>query len=244
MPTNVWRHHLFMTDLVNALANGEDFQPVRNQMVHRIRSAQFYRHDNIVLRNLVDDLATAGSIEQANQDWTLVTLWADQPDNRVWIETTFPLDEFNDHQDRHFQSGFTPPLETVTALVRRLDLPDAMYQPILLDALAEWCELTATDPADLGTDQDARAVLACLDDAFYDRRARCTAEAFTQNLQRAALVVLGGAHLAQLRGTPVVPATLRVARAVTDQLGTPTGYEGQPDLLAREIHHGAPWARM
>jgi hypothetical protein len=247
MPTNNWKDQLFMTDLNDALVRGDGFEPVRNQIVHRIRTAPFYRHDDIVLRNLVEDLATAVSLDQANREWDLFTLWADQG-QRLWIETSLSLDAFNAAMDKRLALPFEPPPETVTTLVRRLDLPGALYQPILIDALAEWCELTDTDPYDVGDDEDARAALAVLEDdgllEFYQRRAQSTGSAFTGNLERAALVLLGGAHLAQLCGTPVAQATRRVAQAVTDQLGTPTGYEWQPDLLAREIHNGAEWAAM
>lgn len=247
MPTNNWKDRLFMTDLNDALVKGDDFEAVRNQIVHRIRTAPFYQHDDIVLRNLVEDLATAVSLDQANREWDLFTLWADQG-QRLWIETSLSLDAFNAAMDKRLDLPFEPPPETVTTLVRRPDLPEAMYQPIPIDALAEWCELTGTDPHDMGDDEDARAVLAVLEDdgllEFYQRRAQSTGSAFTGNLERAALVLLGGAHLAQLRGTSIAQATRRVAQAVTDQLGTPTGYEGQPDLLAREIHNGAEWAAM
>lgn len=247
MPVNNWKHALFITDIREAIHRGEDFEPLLSQLVHRIRSAPFYDHDDIALRTLVDELATADSLEQAGSDFARLGLWGDQ-EQRLHIESTISLEEFNEYQRRVFRDEFVPPSEVVTQVVRMVYLPDAVKHPVLTEALAEWCEVTGTDPADLYTDRDFAEVSAALTVKglldFYDRRGEITALPYQQAAQRAALALLGGAYLAGLRGTPIPQATLRVIEVITEQLGTPTGYEGQADRLAREIHDGAAWEAM
>lgn len=250
MPTNNWQHQLFVTDLVEAIQRTDDpaaLLALRNQLVYRIRTADFYDPADIVLRGLVDDLATAATPEQLGRDWDYFYLWADQG-QRVWIETTFTLEKFNEHQAKTGRPPFVPLADEATAVISTAVLiHDAFAHPVLVDAVVTWCDATGTDPATLQDDDEFEAVAQVLNTGnlleFHARRREMTQQAYRQHAERAALVLLAGPELARLRDTPVVAATTRAVHVVA-QLGTPTGYENEPRLLARAIHNGKALERM
>lgn len=126
----------------------------------------------------------------------------------------------------------------------------AFDHPDLDIALDEWCEATGTDRDTVAGDEEFIAVSATLASAgLLDFRTaeghdgRISPTAYANAARRAALVLLGGVELAHLRRTPIPQATERAAGVVA-QLGTPTGYEGEPDLLAKHIHNGTLLEKM
>lgn len=243
MPTNVWHHAVYLTDLVRDLnADADDaniFEPLRDQLADRLRRSEFYNDQDIVVRSLVNDIAEAANLSDLGRDMDLLMLWGDQPEHRVWFETSTSLNNFNKHQRDRDWPEFT------TAL------PPAFNHPVLRQALDTWCEQTGTDPDEVATDTEFAAISAAMTaaDLLGFRTAegyagRMTPTAYQAAAHRAALVLLAGAELTQLRKTPVTQATARVIHVVTNTLGTPTGYEGQPDLLARHIHMGTASEEM
>lgn len=86
MPVNEWRHHLELGDLFDRLRDpAQDYGPIRDEVVARLRAAPFYSTDDIVLRYLVDDLAAAQTIGRFDREMHYLYLWADQPHTRVWL---------------------------------------------------------------------------------------------------------------------------------------------------------------
>lgn len=94
MPT--WTHHLDLADLYTQFrdAHGASFEHTRDEIVTRLRTAEFYtkadefyKEGAIVLRGLVDDIATAATVPDFNRHFHYLYMWADQDHVRVWINT-------------------------------------------------------------------------------------------------------------------------------------------------------------
>lgn len=100
MPTNVWHHSVYLTDLVRGLNadTADTFEQLRDELADRLRQAVFYTERDIVLRSLVNDIAQAVTLSDLGRDLDLLMLWGDQPEHRVWFETSLSLDKFNGHQ--------------------------------------------------------------------------------------------------------------------------------------------------
>lgn len=88
MPKNVWRDRVELADVFND--HDAPFEERRDEIVRRLRTADFYDESDRVLVMLVDDLAGATSVERFDMHWSYVLLWADQDHVRVWMETTEP----------------------------------------------------------------------------------------------------------------------------------------------------------
>jgi hypothetical protein len=227
-----WKYHLELEDLWD-LTTSMPFEDRRDAIVRRVRDADFYDETDIVLRNIVNDVASAADLLEFDRHWDYVRWWAD--DHSVWLCT--------------HRTANCPPIPATPSPQEPADMTTparhpAFDDPTLAEALTQWCEMTGTDPDQVDTDPEFTQIAASLaaaellDFATAERRQRMAPEAYTRAAELAALVLLAGAELARLRRTPVIEATGRVVTTVADRLGRPTGYERQPDLLARHIHDG------
>lgn len=244
--TRPWIEHLPIGDILPGPGDPVPQEPdevgaLAAAMGARLRSLPHHPND-IVLRNQINDLTQAVTPQQFNDEFNLIGMWGDQSHVRVLLCTgsttvTKPgrpfcqqcVDWFAMHPAHH----------------------PAFEHPELAQAMDIWCDLTGTEPDEVRQDADFIGAVSVLDDAEllafrnhdgHDGTIGPTAYANAARL--AALVLLAGAHLAELRGTPIPEATARVWAHVRDQLGRPTGYEGEPDRLARLIHNGTPRDRM
>lgn len=67
------------------------FEQRRDEIVRRIREAEFYDPGDIVLVSLLNDVAESVSLAEFNRHFHYLYLWGDQDHVRVWFETSvFP----------------------------------------------------------------------------------------------------------------------------------------------------------
>jgi hypothetical protein len=100
MPTNVWYHRLFLTDVRDGLADPDaDVEHWRDEVLRRIRAASWCDEANdVVLRYVLGEIEKVATRDQLGEAVDLFAGWADKPENRVWLETTLSLEQFQEHQ--------------------------------------------------------------------------------------------------------------------------------------------------
>lgn len=82
-----WVFHLELGDLFARYATTGEFEPFRDDVVGRLRAAPFYDEADLVLRNLVNDLAETATNEQFTYEWGFLALWGGQDEVRVLLCT-------------------------------------------------------------------------------------------------------------------------------------------------------------
>lgn len=81
----------FAVDLADVYADHDrPFEQRRDEIVRRIRAADFYDPQDIVLRSLVADVADTVSFADFNRHFDYLRMWGDQEHVRVWFETSIP----------------------------------------------------------------------------------------------------------------------------------------------------------
>lgn len=106
--------------------------------------------------------------------------------------------------------------------------------PLLRGAYEIWCEETGTEPGDF-EDGDWHATVDVLSKVFLIKQHLSGVFSSEQPEQGALVLAASGVYAGLSRRAPAEAASI-VAGIVDDSLGVPTGYEGEPDRLARVIH--------
>lgn len=83
MPINRWDHRLNLADVFHN--DDLTFEAKRDEIVHRIKAARFYRDDDWTLWSVVDELADTTDTDDFDNVWDAFYDWADA--HRVWVET-------------------------------------------------------------------------------------------------------------------------------------------------------------
>ena len=78
-----WRFHLNLSDVFH---NDElSFEQTRDEIVRRIKAANFYSEDDAQLAETVDELAETDDVSYFDFVWGAFYDWADS--KRVWVVT-------------------------------------------------------------------------------------------------------------------------------------------------------------
>ena len=83
MPVNVWLGTLELGDVFHD--ENVPFEQRRDEIVKRIKAADWYEPEDLSLSGVLDDLATSPDVAAFDLSWDEFYGWAD--DARIWVET-------------------------------------------------------------------------------------------------------------------------------------------------------------
>lgn len=83
MPTNVWNYKLQLGDLFHN--DDMRFEQRRDAIVARIKASRFYDADDLVLDDILYELAGAQEPDDFDGPWSWFYDYADM--HRIWVET-------------------------------------------------------------------------------------------------------------------------------------------------------------
>ncbi|MFD9734393.1 hypothetical protein [Umezawaea sp. NPDC059074] len=83
MPVNVWLGTLELGDVFHD--ENAPFEQRRDEIVKRIKAADWYEPEDDGLSCVLDDLAASPDVEAFDHSWEEFYYWADAA--RIWVET-------------------------------------------------------------------------------------------------------------------------------------------------------------